>query len=157
MMRHLLLLCLFACSFFAKAQNTDTMKVIGVHPAVGKAISKDEKIKYRLFPEYKDSTFVSARVLKYNDSTFMLSVTALQGIELNNYISTKQLDALYYQIDDVEKGRQPKEEQYVQTEEEKRLERKRRNQEAASGFWMDFLGQMIALTVETLIFAALSN
>jgi|GEM_PF-5974585 len=157
MMKHLLLLCLFSCSFFAKAQDPDTMKVIGIHPAVGKVISKDEKIKYRLFPEYKDSTFISARVLKSNDSTFMLSVSALHGIELNNYISTKELDALYYQIDDIEKGRQPKEEQYVQTDEEKKQERKRRNQEAASQFWLDVLGQMIVVTVETLILVALSN
>jgi hypothetical protein len=152
-----LLFLFFTFIFCAKAQEPDTLKVIGIHPAVGKIISQDEKIRYHLFPEYKDSAFISARVLKYTDSTFMLSIRSVQGVEVQNHISTKQLDALYYQIDDVEKGKQPREEQYVLTEEEKRQERKRRNKEDASEFWMEFLGQMIAVTVETLIFAALSN
>jgi hypothetical protein len=133
------------------ARNTDSAKVIGVHPAVGKLISLDEKIKYKLFTEYKDSVFVSAQVLKLNDSTFQLSVRSIQGIEIKNHISTKQLDDLFYRIDDVEKGKKIKEEEYVMTDEEKKEERRKRSREVSASFWYNFLAQMTILTVETLL------
>jgi hypothetical protein len=154
-MRKLLLAFLLSFPLLLKAGTGDTSKVIGIHPAVGKSISRDEKIKYKLFPEYIDSLFESAEVTRCSDSTFLLNVRTVQGTDIHNSISTKQLDDLYYRIDDIEKVK--KEPEYVMTEEEKKEERRKRNRQNNSDFWYDFLAQMTIATFEVIITAVLSN
>lgn len=151
----LLLFCLFSLSI--RAQIRDSARVIGIHPAVGKEISRNEKIRYQLFPEYKDSIFSSAAIVKLNDSTFQLSVTSIQGIQVNNHIGTKELDELFYRIDDAEKGKKIRDEEYVMSEEEKKEQRRKRSREASSDFWYNFLAQMTIVTIETLLTIAFAN
>ncbi|HEX8514805.1 MAG TPA: hypothetical protein VF868_01310 [Bacteroidia bacterium] len=151
--RLLFLLLLPICSH---AQSFDSVKVLGIHPAVGKLITADEKVKYKLFPEYKDSTFESARVLKYNDSLFVLCVRSINGTELTKDIGTDQLDKLYYAVEELEKQKKPRED-YVMSDEEKRETERRRSRNNNSEFWWNFLAQMTILTFETLIAFAFIN
>ncbi|MCW3085889.1 MAG: hypothetical protein JWP12_3255 [Bacteroidetes bacterium] len=104
-------------SLCANAQP-DTAKLIGLHPAVGKIISHNEKIKYRLFPEYSDNTFTSAQVFMYNDTTYLLKITQTDGNTLKDTIRTYQMDDFYTRIEDVEKGK-IKDPEYAITTQEK--------------------------------------
>lgn len=155
-MRRLFFTLFFLSFFFAKAQNADSGRVIGIHPAVGKSISREEKIRYALFPEYKDSLFESAEIIKYNDSTFMLHVRAVQGTEITTKVSTRELDDLFYDIEKVEKSKKEKDE-YVLTEEERKEIRRKRAKEESANFWTDFLVNMTIITFETLLTITFSN
>lgn len=155
-MKPFLLLVMFLLPFAIKAQTTDSAKVIGIHPAVGKIISRDEKIKYHLFEEYKDSTFESAELFKCKDSTFLLSVKSIQGNELKSPISTKQLDDLYFKIDEVEKMQAKTADEYLQSSVAKEAEKKKKARDN-SNFWIDFFTQLTIVTIETFITLALTN
>ncbi|MDF2435690.1 MAG: hypothetical protein K0Q95_66 [Bacteroidota bacterium] len=149
-MRHLFLLLFFFLSCFTQAQTADSGKVIGLHPSVGKIISQEEKLRYHLFPDYKDNVFQNAKVIKYNDSTFILSVSTVTGKEVQSPITTTELDDLYYQIEDAEKAKRS-EEEYVMTEEEKKEIKKKRVRQYNSTFWYNFLAQMTILTIEVVL------
>ncbi len=99
-MRTFLFLTFLISSSFCFAQNNEG-NVIILHPSVGKVIDNSEKGRYHLFPEYKDSTFNTAYFLKYNDSTFTVIVTNIQNEALEKGVSQKELDQLYYQIEDI--------------------------------------------------------
>jgi hypothetical protein len=158
MKKSLLFIFLFAFHCLPSlAQHNDSLKVIGIHPAVGKMITRDEKIKYHLFPEYKDSIFESAQIFSLNDSTFLVSIKTINGIEVRNYISTSQLDKIYYRIDELQKGKQVPEEEYVMTKEEKKEARKGRARDASLDFLVDFFAQMTIITLEALLTFALTN
>lgn len=156
-MKKLFVFSLIILSSFAQAQTADSGKVIGIHPAVGKLITRDEKIRYRLFSEYKDSTFENAKIIKYNDSTFVLDVTSIQGTEIKTNVNTKQLDDLYFKIDDVVKGKSVDNDEYVKTDQEKKEERKRRRADADRSFWYNFFAEMTILTFETILTFAFTN
>ncbi len=104
-------------SLCANAQS-DTAKLIGLHPAVGKTISRDEKIKYHLFKLYDDNTFASAQIFMYNDTTYLLKITQTNGSLLQDTIRTNQMDDFYDRIDEVEKGK-IKDPEYAITTQEK--------------------------------------
>ena len=156
-MKHFLLLltCFIGSALFS--QTLDSSKIIGIHPAVGKSITKDEKVRYHLFPEYKDSLFESAHVLKYNDTTFALVIKPINASEIVRSISTKELDALYYNVEDIEALSKKTEDAYAFSSEEKKEGQKKHH----NGYWDDalseFLWDLFALTFEVLITAAFSN
>lgn len=156
-MKQLLIISFLLFSALAKAQNPDSTKLIGIHPLVGKTISQGEKIHYKLFPEYKDSVFHSAQLFKLNDSTFQLCTKTINGTEIKSYLTTKELDELYYRIDESEKAREGKQEEYVMTKEEKKEERRERAREANRSFWTDFLVQATIITFEAIITVLLTN
>jgi hypothetical protein len=156
-MKHFFLIAFILFNLVVQAQTSANAKLIGIHPAVGKTISQDEKIRYRLFPQYKDSTFESAQVFKLSDSTFLLAVKPITGSELKSPISIPELDELFYRIDEAEKNKKNVEEDYVLSKEErKEAERKRAGNEN-SEFWWNFLAQMTIITLETIIAIGLSN
>ena len=113
-------------SLCANAQ-TDTAKLIGLHPAVGKTISRDEKIKYHLFKLYDDNTFASAQVFMYNDTTYLLKVTQTNGSLLQDTMRTNQMDDFYTRIDEVEKAKIKDPEYAITTQEKQETYKKHRS------------------------------
>lgn len=91
------ILLIFSIACFAQIEQSG--KVIIVHPSVGKVIDNYEKKVYGLFPEYRDSTFNSAYIIKYTDSSFAVIVTDIKNQTIEKNISSKELDNMYFQID----------------------------------------------------------
>ena|SRR6218665_2889343 len=152
-----LFLVVMVCSF-AQAQTNDSAKVIGIHPAVGKSISREEKISYQLFTQYKDSLFESAYVLKLSDSTYEVVVRTIRGDYIRNQISSKEMDDLYYRVDEISKAGKQQNDHFANlSEEEKKRIRKQQRADAAGEILLDFLGQMVLVTLQVLLTAALTN
>jgi hypothetical protein len=149
-MRHLFLFAFIFLAGLLKAQEADSGKVIGLHPSVGKLITRDEKIRYHLFPDYKDSIFQSAKIIRYNDSTFILAVSTTIGQEVKTPVTTIDLDNLYYRIEDSEKAKKSNDD-YVLTEEERKEARKKRAKHDNSIFWYNFLAEMTVFTIEIVL------
>lgn len=118
----LFLFILFLNVSFAQEQS----KAIILHPAVGKLIDQQEKKIYQLFPEYKDSAFVNAFILKYNDSTYTVVINAIKNKAIERNLSREDLDKMYYQIDEIYKTNPPKSNSLL-NEEKNRKKRKKAN------------------------------
>lgn len=158
-MKHFSFLLLFLLCSLAKAQTPDSAKAIGIHPAVGKSISCGEKIKYRLFTEYKDSLFKSAEVLKFNDSTYEAVIHTTKGIDVKTYLSTEEMDRLYFRIDEISKADKQHAGNFTdpsEEEEEKRIKRKQRAS-AAGDIFLEILGQAIIVSLQVMLTAVLTN
>ena len=147
---------LFLVSLLANAQTADTAKLIGIHKAVGKTITRDEKIKYHLFTEYKDDTFDSAQVFRYNDTTYELRISSSNGSMVKTMIGDSQMNQLYNRIDNIENGKTI-ESDYVISAEEKKRQHDQRIKEERSQFWTDFLINMAAATFEIVLSAIFIN
>lgn len=80
-------------------QNPDSAKVITLHPITGKVITLEEKKEYSLFPEYKDEAFISAEVLKYNDTTYTIRFRTTKGTAFERTTDTNELDSIYAAVD----------------------------------------------------------
>lgn len=156
-MRIPILIFLFFLPTIFFAQSPDSSKVIGIHPAVGKSISQNEKIRYHLFPQYKHVSFEQAEVLKVNDSTFVLLVKPVNGNSIKCPITIAELDELFYQIDEIEKSKRRVDDEYVISEEERKEAQRIRTRNDNSEFWWNFLTQMTIITFETLIAIGLTN
>ncbi len=151
-----LFILLFLVSLLANAQTADTAKLIGIHKAVGKTITRDEKIKYQLFTEYKDDTFDSAQVFRYNDTTYELRIASSNGSILKTAITGSQMDEMYNHIDNIVNGK-TQEGDYVITAEEKKRQHDQRIKEERSQFWTNFLINMAAATFEIVLNVILTN
>ncbi|MCW3085888.1 MAG: hypothetical protein JWP12_3254 [Bacteroidetes bacterium] len=147
MKRLQLFILLLIISLGANAQTADTAKLIGIHTAVGKTITRDEKIKYQLFPEYNDREFDSAQIFRYNDTTYELRIASSNGSMIKTVISNSRMDDLYNRIDNIENGKTI-EGDYVITAEEKKRQHDQRVKAERSEFWTSFLGDMVSATVE---------
>ncbi|MCE3279429.1 MAG: hypothetical protein K0S44_1620 [Bacteroidetes bacterium] len=156
-MRISLLLLFIILPTLLSAQASDSVKVIGIHPAVGKSISRNEKIQYKLFPQYKNESFEQAEVLKLNDSTFVLAVKPVNGNSIKCPITIAELDELFYQIDKPVTRKKPLDDDYVKELEERKEAEKTRAKNDNSEFWWNFLTQMTIITFETLIAIGLTN
>ena len=151
-----LFILLFILSLAANAQTADTAKLIGIHMAVGKTITRDEKIKYQMFPQYNNEEFDSAQVFRYNDSTYELRISASNGSVVKTRIGNSQMDDMYNRIDDIENGK-TQESDYVMTDQEKKKQHDQRIKEDHSQFWTDFLINMSIVTFEIVINALIAN
>lgn len=87
--------------FSAIAQTGDSVKILTLHPSVGKSIDVKEKKEFYLFPDYKDSVFRSAEILKYNDTAYTIRFTTTTGNVFEKPTTTKELDAMFAKIDTV--------------------------------------------------------
>jgi hypothetical protein len=154
-MKFFLFTSCFLLAFVSFSQ--DSMKVIGIHPAIGKTISQDEKIQYKIFPEYSDTVFTGAYVLLNTDSSHTLVMNTCAGKIVKRSIDTKELDQIYYTIAEAEKIKQAEEISYVSpAEEETKEEKKKRRSEAASRGVFEVLGQVFIISLEVLLMGAFS-
>ena len=142
-MKHVLCFLLLASAFFAKAQNTDTMRLIGIHPAVGKTIERDEKKEYHLFTDYNDSLFDYAQVFRKNDTTFRLVITSIRGSQQSYRLDTAAMNELYDRIDAVEQAKLNGDD-YADTDTKVK-------KHPHADFWYDVLGEAIYVTIDLLI------
>ncbi len=78
-MKHLLLILSLTVSTATFSQTHEEARIISIHPSVGNTIDVKEKQKFSLFPEYNDSLFESAQLLKYNDSTYTFLIKPVGG------------------------------------------------------------------------------
>jgi len=107
------------------SQDSIQGKAIILHPAVGKIIDNSEKKLFGLFPEYKDSTFSSAFIIKFNDSSYIAVITNIKNQNIEKNITIQQLDAMYYSID--EKDKQIKSSQYNKEGNRKKRKKEQNN------------------------------
>lgn len=144
-MKRVLILLFFMLSLSAFSQ--DSMKVIGIHPSIGKTISKGDKVGYQLFPEYKDSVFASAYVIMNTDSSYTLSVITPANKVIKRPISTQELDEIHFKIGSKGKAETV---DYVQSEPEKKAIRKER----ANRTFMNVIAQIALVSFQVLLTAA---
>ena len=156
-MKHSLLSLFVFLHLLSFSQTKDSGQVIGIHPTLGKSITQDEKARYHLFPEYQDSLFESAKIFKYNDSTFLLIIKPIHAAEITRNISTKELDAIYYKVEEDNAAVKKAENSYTMTEEEKKAERRKQHSDYWDDALAEFFSQLFIVTIEVLITAAFSN
>lgn len=125
----------------------DSMKVIGIHPAVGKSITKQDKIYFKIFPEYNDSIFFSAYVILNTDSTYTLAVNTINNKNIKRPIDRKELDQIHFAIDNKSKEESI---DYVQKDEDKKAIRKER----ANRTFMNVLAQIALVSFQVLLTAS---
>jgi hypothetical protein len=141
------IICLLFLFIPLCSASQDSLKVIGLHPSVGKSISHDDKLRYDLFPEYNDSLFSSASIILNTDSSYTLSVTALNKKTIKRPITRQEMDELYRKIE----HKAPAEAtDYVQKESEKKAIRKER----ATHTFMNVLGQIVLISLQVMLTAA---
>jgi len=137
-MKHSFFILLFLCCCgFAQAQ-TDSLRLIGIHPAVGKTVDRGEKIKYQLFPEYKDSIFDHAQVFTKGDTAYQLVITSIRGTQVKYAIDTTAMNTMYDQVEKVERAQQTDDKAVAK-------------HNSDNDFWFDLLGQAIYLTIDLLV------
>lgn len=136
------------------AQTSDGVKILTLHPSVGKSIDVNEKKEFYLFPDYNDSVFKSAEILKYNDSTYTIRFTATTGKVFEKPTNTNELDAMYAKVD----SKKPTE--YVETKQERKSEERERRSEqnrtsrdnAEMGFHIgNIILQVVLITLSILV------
>ena len=109
--------------FLSFSQTSGSVKILTLHPSVGKSIDVNEKKEFSLFPDYKDSIFGSAEILKYNDSTYTIRFTTTTGKVFEKPTNTNELDAMYANVE----NKKPTE--YVETKHERKSEAREREAE----------------------------
>lgn len=146
-MKHRIIFLLLLAGFSMRAQ-TDSMRLIGLHPSVGKTIDRDEKIRYRLFPQYRDSLFDNAQIFTANDTTYKLVITSVSGSNAGYLIDTTMMTRLYNQIDSVDKAAGS--DDYTDNRYAAKNNTKAK-QSSGSDIWYDLLGQAIFFTIDLLV------
>jgi hypothetical protein len=124
----LCILMVWMTSSTAFAQSEKNGKIISFHPSIGNSIELKEKQEYELFPEYSDSLFESAELIKFDSSNFEVKFKTKNAKSFNRPITTAQLDEIYYAIDRRQPLNQPTLDEKNELQE---IERKRRNAEIA--------------------------
>ena len=84
------------------SQTKDEGRVVSLHPSVGNVIDAKEKAKFSLFPEYNDSLFESAQLVKYNDTTYSFMIKPVQGKSFERPIEFNELRLYYNKIESIE-------------------------------------------------------
>ncbi|OFY85257.1 MAG: hypothetical protein A3F72_04445 [Bacteroidetes bacterium RIFCSPLOWO2_12_FULL_35_15] len=125
-MKKLIYFVLLFLPLLSIAQTSDGIKIITLHPSIGKSIDAQEKKEFFLFPDYKDSIFESAEILKYNDSTYAIRFTTITGKVFEKPVNTNELDAMFAKVD----SKKPNE--YVETNRERTSEAKERKSEGTT-------------------------
>lgn len=126
-MKKLIYFLLLFLPLLSIAQTSDGIKIITLHPSIGKSIDALEKKEFSLFPDYKDSIFELAEIVKYNDSTYTIRFTTTTGKIFEKPVSTNELDAMYAKVD----TKKPTE--YVETNRERKSEaRERKSEDSAT-------------------------
>jgi hypothetical protein len=146
MKKNIFLLFLFL-PFFLQAQTADSVKIITLHPSVGKSIDVKEKKEFYLFPDYNDSIFESAEILKYNDSTYTIRFKTTTGNFFEKPTNTKELDAMYAKVDRIKPA------EYVETKHDRESRRSSsRNENAEWGYHVgSIILQVLLITLSILI------
>ena len=156
-MKYFLLLIFCLITIITNGHNPDSVKVIGLHPAIRKTISQDAKIKYHLFPEYKDSLFGSAQIIKLNDTIYHLVIHSITGTDVKATISIKELDEMYFRIDDVYASAKAQEDPYALPEEDRKEIRRKENARKAGKIIMTVMTNIVLVSLQAFLSVTLSN
>lgn len=118
--------------FIVSAQEVvNKGKLVVLHPSVDSIITIDKKIKYALFPEYTNSVFGSAELIKYNDTVFSFVFKTTNGSTFERATTRTDIDKMYYQIEERDKNdvasNQKCSDSYVETDEDKTNEKSRKH------------------------------
>jgi len=101
-----LIVLLMLLPFLPKAQEIINGKVIQLHSSVGEVITIDEKNKFVLFPEYKDSMYQSAMFIQHPDYTFAFLIKPKKGMgkSFERTTSGDEIIEMCNRIDKIEPG-----------------------------------------------------
>jgi hypothetical protein len=81
------------------AQMKGTGRIVVLHPSLGQTITLAEKKEFGLFPNYPDSIFETASIVKYNDSLFSVLYKDIHNSALERTISQSQLYEIYLKVE----------------------------------------------------------
>ena len=102
MRNYCIFILLFLSSFILKAQKAcDEGRIVALHPTIGQTITIDEKKKFSLLSQYADSTFESAQLVKYNDSTYSFVIRKTDGERSEKFITKIEVEKMYAQIEQI--------------------------------------------------------
>ena len=82
---------------------------------------------------------------------------SIHAAEITRNISTKELDAIYYKVEEDNAAVKKAENSYTMTEEEKKAERRKQHSDYWDDALAEFFSQLFIVTIEVLITAAFSN
>ncbi len=96
---------LFVFQFLTVDASSQTVekegKIVAFHPAAGNSITLAEKKEFGIFPEYNDSLFESAQLVKYDSARYTVLIKARTGQSLEREILQTELNAIYKKIESV--------------------------------------------------------
>lgn len=75
--------------------------IVAFHPSVGNSINLTEKKEFNFFPEYNDSLFESAQLVKYSNDRYTVLFKTTKGGSFEKAITTGELDELYASVEKV--------------------------------------------------------
>lgn len=101
--------------------------IVAFHPSVGNAIDLSEKKELNLFPEYNDSLFESAQLIKYSNDRYALLFKTTKGGSFEKPITIKELDEIYFNIEKVKPSAKSSSDDYVDNKASKKSSEKREN------------------------------
>ncbi|MGZ4060904.1 MAG: hypothetical protein ACXVPU_17870, partial [Bacteroidia bacterium] len=93
------LLLLFFSFNFLHSQTIVNGKLIILHPSVGNSIDQKEKKEFSLFPEYSNSEFESAQLIKHNDTTYTFLISTTKGKSFERPTNLREMQQYYNAIE----------------------------------------------------------
>jgi hypothetical protein len=101
-MKQYYIFLLIFVSISLKAQNHfDEGKIIQLHPSTGFAVTPAAKIKYNLFPQFQDSVFEYAQLVKYNDSSFTFIFRTKYDGRVERSTTIAEINDVYNKIEKI--------------------------------------------------------
>lgn len=156
---------LFILTGFTKncfSQTNSGGKIVALHPSVGNTIDAIENKKFNLFPEYNDSLFESAQLIKYNDSSYTFLIKTIKNQSFERVATFNELQTAYHKIEKIQPKIDPTlnekddyreaDEQYSQKD---KLKRERRAETA--NIVGEIAYQSLMIVLEILVMISLSN
>ncbi|MCW3085887.1 MAG: hypothetical protein JWP12_3253 [Bacteroidetes bacterium] len=95
----------FLCMCFilaVHAQMRGTGQIMMLHPSLGNTITLNEKQKFGLFPQQPDSTFETAQLVKYDDTTYTILFRTVCDDRFENTISINELLLMYIKVEQIQ-------------------------------------------------------
>ncbi|MCX6295042.1 MAG: hypothetical protein NTX97_03070 [Bacteroidetes bacterium] len=111
------------------SQTGQNGTIIAFHPSLGKTVDQKEKKDFGLFPEYTDSLFESAQLVKYAVDSFTVLFKTKIGKSFERPISIHELDKIYATIEQANPS-STVETKNEEDSKEREIKRRKRNETA---------------------------
>jgi hypothetical protein len=126
---------------FLHSQTAENGKVVALHPSIGNTIDIKEKKQFSLFPEYTDSLFESAQLIKYNDTTYTFLIKTTSGKSFERAAKFHEMQKDYATIESIKPAQvvnSEKKTDYYSPKEENNEKAKSRRVASGIGFEIFF-------------------
>lgn len=116
---------------FGVGQTDNKDKIVAFHPSIGNTLDKSEKIRYTVFPEYKDSLFESAQLIQHDSSSYSVLIKTTNAHSFKKEINRTELDIIYAKIESMQSTNSGSTDDYVDNSTTQKKEKKQDHADTA--------------------------